>query len=84
VYYDRLPQMPQGYRPHPCPKPVEELLMVLGALTKPGDVVLGCCCGLGSTLLAAEKLGRGWIGCDLSPDYCKFAMMELAKLRADH
>jgi hypothetical protein len=34
VYYDRLPQMPQGYRPHPCPKPVEELLVVVGALTK--------------------------------------------------
>jgi site-specific DNA-methyltransferase (adenine-specific) len=80
IYFDRLPQMPKGYKPHPCPKPTEELLVVVGTLTKPGDVVLDCYCGLGSTLVAAERLGRLWIGCDKSPNYCKFAMRELALL----
>jgi DNA modification methylase len=81
IFHDRTPNMPEGYDPHPCPKPVEELLVVVEALTKPGDVILDCFCGLGSTLIAAERLGRLWIGCDRSPNYCRFAMRELAKVR---
>src|SRR5262249_24514254 len=61
IFHDRTPNMPEGYEPHPCPKPVEELLVVVEALTKPGDVILDCFCGLGSTLIAAERLGRLWI-----------------------
>jgi hypothetical protein len=81
IVYDKKPQMPKGYKPHPCSKPVEELLVVVSQLTKPGDVVLDCFCGLGSTLLACERLGRLWIGCDRSPNYCKYAMRELARVR---
>lgn len=62
---------------HPCPKPVEELLFMVGSLTSPGKIVLDCCCGIGSTLVAAEKLGRKWIGCDLSREYCHVALSRL-------
>lgn len=31
---------------HPCPKPVEELEFMISALTKPGQIVLDCFCGL--------------------------------------
>jgi DNA modification methylase len=62
---------------HPCPKPVEELQFLVESLTKPGDIVLDCFCGLGSTLVAAQSLGRKWIGCDLSKRYCQTAMMRL-------
>ena len=67
---------------HPCPKPVEELRLLLSALTKPGQIVLDCCCGLGSTLLAAEQLSRLWIGCDRSRAYCQVAMKRLRRLVA--
>jgi DNA modification methylase len=50
---------------------------MIESLTKPGQVVLDCFCGLGSTLIAAEQLGRNWIGCDLSRNYCKIAMRRL-------
>ena len=63
---------------HPCIKTVEELTFVVDSLTQPGQIVLDCCCGLGSTLLAAEKLGRRWIGCDLSRTYCQITMKRLA------
>lgn len=63
---------------HPCPKPVEEMMFMVEALTLPGQTVLDCCCGLGSTLVAAELLGRNWIGCDLSRTYCQVAMKRLA------
>jgi hypothetical protein len=66
---------------HPCIKPVEELAFLVGALTEPGDVVLDCFCGLGSTLLAAEQLGRKWIGCDLGKTYCQVALKRLWELR---
>jgi DNA modification methylase len=64
---------------HPCPKPVAEMGFIIEALTMPGQVILDCFCGLGSTLVAAKTLGRRWIGCDLSKYYCQIAMMRLAK-----
>jgi hypothetical protein len=39
---------------HPCQKAVEEMRFLIAALTKPGQVVLDCFCGLGSTLVAAS------------------------------
>lgn len=67
---------------HPCPKPVEELQFMIKSLTTPGQVVLDCFCGLGSTLVAAELLDRRWIGCDLSKTYCQVAMKRLENLRS--
>jgi len=32
-----------------------------------GDIVADLFCGSGTTLLAAERLNRRWIGCDISP-----------------
>jgi site-specific DNA-methyltransferase (adenine-specific) len=66
---------------HPCPKPVEEMAWIIEALTKPGDVILDCFCGLGSTLCSAEQLGRRWIGCDRSRRYCQIALRRLKQLR---
>ncbi len=65
---------------HPCPKPVEEMAWMIEALTQPGQIVLDCFCGLGSTLVAAQQLGRLWIGCDKSRPYCQRAMKRLAEL----
>lgn len=62
---------------HPCIKPVEELEFLVESLTEPGDLVLDCFCGLGSTLIAAERLCRRWIGGDISKRYCQLAMMRL-------
>jgi len=68
-------------RHHPCPKPVEEMAFMVEALTTPGQVVLDCFCGLGSTLVAAQQLGRLWIGCDLSRRYGRIALSRLAALQ---
>lgn len=66
---------------HPCIKPPEELAFMIEALTAPGQIVLDCFCGLGSTLVAAENLGRQWIGCDKSKRYGQIAMSRLASLK---
>ena len=54
-----------GNRLHPTQKPVPSLKPVIDAFTKPGDIVLDPFCGTGSTLLAAEILGRRYIGIDV-------------------
>jgi hypothetical protein len=41
------------------------LRRIVGASSKPGDLIADFFCGSGTTLAVAEKLGRRWIGCDL-------------------
>jgi site-specific DNA-methyltransferase (adenine-specific) len=45
-------------------KPLGVLERIIRATTKPGDVVLDPFCGCGTTVVAAQKLGRQWIGID--------------------
>ncbi len=45
------------------------------ATTNPGDIVLDPFCGCGTTLEAAHKLGRQWVGIDVSL-YCVKAIAE--------
>jgi adenine-specific DNA-methyltransferase len=40
------------------------LKMIVGASSNPGDIVLDCFAGSGTTLGAAFELGRRWIGVD--------------------
>ncbi|MEM1609225.1 MAG: DNA methyltransferase [Thermoplasmata archaeon] len=47
-------------------KPEALLKRIILASSNPGDIVADFFCGSGTTLAVAEKLGRGWIGCDLS------------------
>jgi DNA modification methylase len=66
---------------HPCPKPTEEMAFLVESLTQPNHIVLDCFSGLGSTLVAAQMLGRRWIGCDISRFYCQVALHRLDTLR---
>jgi DNA modification methylase len=50
----------------PTQKPEAILHRILQAATRPGALVADFFCGSGTTLTVAEKLGRRWIGCDLS------------------
>ncbi len=53
---------------YPTQKPLELLERIIKASTNEGDIVLDPFCGCGTTLVAAEKLGRKWIGIDISKD----------------
>jgi site-specific DNA-methyltransferase (adenine-specific) len=52
---------------YPTQKPVALLERIVRASSNPGDTVLDPFCGSGTTLIAAQKLGREWIGIDNSP-----------------
>jgi site-specific DNA-methyltransferase (adenine-specific) len=56
---------------HPTQKAVSILEPLVETFSNPGDVVLDPFCGSGSTLLAAEHLGRRFIGIDIEEQYVK-------------
>jgi DNA modification methylase len=51
---------------YPTQKPEELLKVIVEAYTLPGDTVADFFSGGGTTVATAEKLGRKWIGCDVS------------------
>ena len=51
---------------YPTQKPVALLERIVAASSNPGDVVLDPFCGCGTTVHAAQKLGRQWIGIDVT------------------
>jgi adenine-specific DNA-methyltransferase len=51
---------------YPTEKNIDMLEQIISASSNPGDLVLDCFAGSGTTLVAAENLGRRWIGFDNS------------------
>ncbi len=51
---------------YPTQKPLKLLERIISASSNPGDVMLDPFCGCGTSIVAAEKLGRRWIGIDVT------------------
>ena len=51
---------------YPTQKPLALLERILQASSNSGDLVLDPFCGCGTTIAAAQKLGRRWIGIDIT------------------
>ena len=51
---------------YPTQKPQALLERIISASSNPGDVVLDPFCGCGTTIAAAQALGRPWIGIDIT------------------
>jgi site-specific DNA-methyltransferase (adenine-specific) len=51
---------------YPTQKPLTLLERIIAASSNPGDVVLDPFCGCGTAIIAAQKLGRRWIGIDIT------------------
>jgi len=62
---------------HPTQKPVALLERILLASSNEGDLVLDPFCGSGTTLVAALRLRRGALGCELSVDFLKLALRRI-------
>lgn len=56
---------------YPTQKPLALLERLISASSNPNDVVLDAFCGCGTALEASERLGRQWIGVDVSPTACR-------------
>lgn len=51
---------------YPTQKPVALLERIIEVSSNPGDVVLDPFCGCGTAVVAAQKLGRRWVGIDVT------------------
>ncbi len=56
---------------YPTQKPLALLDRIIKASSNEGDVVLDPFCGCGTTVDAAQRLGRRWIGIDICVNACK-------------
>ena len=101
VYADKCPGVPlqnvwTDIRPihnlsqerlgYPTQKPLPLLDRIIKASSNPNDIVLDAFCGCGTALVAAETLGRQWIGIDISPTACRVMakrLRDVCHLRED-
>ncbi len=58
---------------HPCPKPLEAWKWLLQKVSQDGETVIDPFVGSGTTLVAAELLGRRGIGIEIDPGYFDIA-----------
>ena len=66
---------------HPTVKPLTLMERIILASTNEGDVVLDIFAGSGSTLVAAKRNNRNFIGCDADPAFVRIAKSRLKDLR---
>jgi site-specific DNA-methyltransferase (adenine-specific) len=62
---------------HGCQMPEQLLGRIIKVSSNPGDLVLDPFGGSGTTLAVSQKLGRRWIGFELSPNYASQARARL-------
>ena len=64
---------------YPTQKPIALLERIIKASSNEADVVLDPFCGCATTCVAAERLGRQWIGIDISEKAVDLVRMRLEK-----
>ena len=65
---------------HPTEKPVGLIANLITAVTKPDDLILDPFAGSGSTLVAAKKSGRRFIGVELDDEYYEKARRRIEEV----
>lgn len=73
----KVPSYKTDHGKHPAQKPVGILEALIGLVTIEGQVVLDPFCGSGSTLVAAKKTGRNYIGIEANLEYVNVAKERL-------
>ena len=62
---------------HLTPKPIEMLDRMILASSNPGDLVLDCFMGSGTTAVSAKKLGRQFVGSEVDAEFIRVARNRL-------
>lgn len=65
---------------YPTQKPEALLERIIKASSNKGNIILDAFCGCGTTMAVAQKLGRRWIGIDISPSAIALVKNRLANL----
>lgn len=83
VDISHLQQRDPERRGYPTQKPVKLLERIIKASSNQRDIVLDPYCGCGTTIEAAHKLDREWIGIDNSPKACSVERERMQELEVD-
>lgn len=71
--------IPRGEnRYHETQKPMGLMMEIVNDFTNPGDLILDPFAGSGTTLIAAKKLERRFMGFEMNEDYCDVANQRLS------
>ncbi|AHA27476.1 site-specific DNA-methyltransferase [Candidatus Liberibacter americanus] len=70
-----------GHKLHSTQKPEALLSRIITSSTKPGDLILDPFFGSGTTGAVAKKLGRHFIGIEISQDYIDIATKRIASVK---
>lgn len=73
----------QGDAHYPTEKPERLVERIIQVSSNPGDLVLDCFAGSGTTAAVAERLGRRWIGCDINKGAIQMAARRLHSVMKD-
>jgi len=65
---------------YPTQKPEALLERIIQVSSSPLEIVLDPFCGCGTAIVVAHKLGRQWIGIDVSPTACNLMQNRMRKL----
>lgn len=65
---DHLRRLFPDVSPFATPKPERLLERIIHIGSNPGDIVLDCFAGSGTTAAVAHKMGRRWLAAELSPE----------------
>ena len=68
---------------HGCQMPEQVLGRIIKACSRPAETVLDPFSGSGTTLAVAKKLGRKYLGYEISPEYAARAESRLASISVD-
>ena len=68
--------MPEN-TPHPTQKPEKLLAKIILASSNEGDIVFDPFAGVGTTGVAAKKLGRNFVMVEMDEEYCLYAIKRL-------
>ncbi|MDR0926293.1 MAG: site-specific DNA-methyltransferase, partial [Ignavibacteria bacterium] len=63
---------------YPTQKPLKLLKRIITALSNPGDIVLDPFCGCATACVAAQQLGRKWIGIDVEENAVQILVERLS------
>ena len=65
---------------HATPKPLDMIERIMKASSVTGDLVFDCFVGSGTTAIAAKKLNRNFLACDINEDFVKLAQERLGNI----
>jgi len=77
----RIPKIIPSAVQHPTEKPVRLMEQFILLHSRPGDLILEPFAGSGSTLEAAERLGRRWIAAEIDPMWAEKAQTRAERAR---